>query len=180
MRRSINLASAEYRVLSLAAKAAGRSLDDFLVYQALSAAEELLKGRDAVRAALMAGERSGPAKPFDFGEMMADADSEHAAERRRRREYFDKTAPGLKGVLLRSGYAGDEDDDDEFDRALREIRGLPTEANAPSPGADDKPARRQAPSGDIFDADSWPRRVAPPKRRPARRRRRRPSFPTES
>lgn len=32
MRRSIKLASDESRVLSLAAKAAGRSLDDFLVY----------------------------------------------------------------------------------------------------------------------------------------------------
>jgi prevent-host-death family protein len=36
------------------------------------------------------------------------------------RDYFEATKPSLRDYLLTAGYAGDEDD--EFDRAMREVR----------------------------------------------------------
>ncbi len=36
------------------------------------------------------------------------------------RDYFEATRPSLKAYLLAAGYA--EDDEDEFDRALRDVR----------------------------------------------------------
>lgn len=41
------------------------------------------------------------------------------------REYFERTKPNLKGYLLASGYAGDEED--AFDRALRGLRSSSTD-----------------------------------------------------
>lgn len=45
------------------------------------------------------------------------------------RDYYDRTRPSLKAYLLANGYAGDEED--AFDRAMRDIREGPPIPFAP-------------------------------------------------
>lgn len=77
MRQSLELSPGEHRILSAAAEAVGLSLDAFLIYGSLCTVANRLKGSDALRAHLMASERSGPSAPFDFNKMMASVEREY-------------------------------------------------------------------------------------------------------